>query len=341
MLDQGWPPEPINLDVPATWENFHEDAYLTANPDVTRAVQDGLFGSGRQHFEMHGHGEGRYLRLSHEIEPLRAAKIDRIHSLLRLDLPHRRCGLKYDFLTDQLRTEAGISDTENVSGHSYYEELTSLIENAEIILDCGAGRRPVYYGNVVNYEIVDYDTTDIIGVGEALPFRDNVFDGVISIAVLEHVRDPFRCANEIARVLKPGGRLICAVPFLQPLHAYPHHYYNMTYMGARALFDRTLVIDEIPIGPSQLPVNSLAWIARSWAAGLTGEVREAFLDMRLRELTKPVAELLDREWVTALSREKNLELADSTYIRAHKPTTLKGNGTERYRRAWARWFAKD
>jgi hypothetical protein len=133
----------------ATWENFHEDAYLAANPDVSRAIQGGFFRSGRQHFLIHGHGEGRYLRLSNEIEPLRAAKIDRIHSLLRLDLPHRRCGLKYDFLTDQLRTEAGISDTENVSGHSYYDELFSLIENSEMILDCGAGRRPVYYGNVV------------------------------------------------------------------------------------------------------------------------------------------------------------------------------------------------
>ncbi len=322
MPNQGWPPEPINLaGLPATWENFDEDAYLAANPDVSLAVRGGALVSGRHHFEIAGHREGRYLRFAHEIEPLRAAKMDRIHSLLRLDLPHQRRGLKYDFLTDQLRTQAGISDTENISGHGYHGDITSLIEDSRngMILDCGAGRRPVYYANVVNYEIVDYDTTDIMGVGEILPFKDNSFDGVISIAVLEHVRDPFCCAHEIARVLKPGGRLICAVPFLQPLHAYPHHYYNMTHLGARNLFDRTLIIDEIPMDPSSLPVNSLAWIVSSWAAGLTEEVREAFLDMPMRELTKPVAELLDREWVTMLPHEKNLELAHGTYIKAHKP----------------------
>jgi SAM-dependent methyltransferase len=105
-----------------------------------------------------------------------------------------------------------------------------------------AGLRDIYYDNVVNYEIVDYDTTDVIGPGERLPFRDGVFDAVISIAVLEHVRDPFACAAEIVRVLKPGGELVCSVPFLQPLHGYPHHYYNMTPQGLRALFERSLLI---------------------------------------------------------------------------------------------------
>ena len=87
--------------------------------------------------------------------------------------------------------------------------------------------------NVVNYEIVDYDTTDVIGLGDTLPFNDCVFDAVISIAVLEHVRYPFACAAEIVRVLKRGGELECSVPFLQPLHGYPHHYYNMTSQGLR------------------------------------------------------------------------------------------------------------
>jgi hypothetical protein len=39
----------------------------------------------------------------------------------------------------------------------------------------GAGRRAVYFDNVVNFEIVPYDTTDVRGVGEELPFRDASF----------------------------------------------------------------------------------------------------------------------------------------------------------------------
>lgn len=40
---------------------------------------------------------------------------------------------------------------------------------------------------------------------EALAFRDESFDGVWSIAVLEHVPRPEQALQEIARVLRPGG----------------------------------------------------------------------------------------------------------------------------------------
>jgi len=36
--------------------------------------------------------------------------------------------------------------------------------------DAGACKKRAYYDNVVNLEIVPYDTTDVLGVGEVLPF---------------------------------------------------------------------------------------------------------------------------------------------------------------------------
>lgn len=47
---------------------------------------------------------------------------------------------------------------------------------------------------------------------ERLPFAAASFDGVASIAVLEHVAEDRRAMAEIARVLKPGGRAYVAVP---------------------------------------------------------------------------------------------------------------------------------
>jgi SAM-dependent methyltransferase len=41
--------------------------------------------------------------------------------------------------------------------------------------------------------------------GEALPFGDDSFDVVYSSNVLEHVVDPWRLADEMVRVVKPGG----------------------------------------------------------------------------------------------------------------------------------------
>lgn len=45
-----------------------------------------------------------------------------------------------------------------------------------------------------------------------IPFRENSFDQVLCLMVLEHVTDPLLLLQEISRVLEPGGRLILSVP---------------------------------------------------------------------------------------------------------------------------------
>src|SRR5579875_1810209 len=157
---------------------------------------------------------------SPEFDDARAAKMERVKPLLRREMPHVWRDGRVDFLTDELRRETGIVDTTNVSALGYDEQMRALFEKHRdgLVLDCGAGSKSEYLPNVVNLEIVAYPSTDVLAVGEYLPFADGSVDAVMSIAVLEHVRDPFRCAAELVRVLKPGGDLLCAVPFLQPLH---------------------------------------------------------------------------------------------------------------------------
>ena len=45
----------------------------------------------------------------------------------------------------------------------------------------------------------------VVGSGLDLPFRDDAVDVCYSSNVLEHVRDPWRMADEMVRVTKPGG----------------------------------------------------------------------------------------------------------------------------------------
>lgn len=315
----------IQIRTPVTPENYDEVAYLAANPDVAEAVRRGDFRSGRVHFNRHGFRESRLQEGSADVALLQKRKIERIEPILRREMPHKRRGIKYDFLSDSLRSETAIAGASDVSPdrvdfNQYDDGMLRLIEQCRdgLVLDCGAGRRPTYYPNVVNLEIFDFISTDILGVGEALPFHDACFDGVISNAVLEHTRDPFACAAEIVRVLKPGGRLICCVPFLQPLHGYPHHYYNMSGPGLRALFERTLEIDDQVVLDSTLPIWSLTWIVESWAKGLPERAREEFLSLRLGDLLAAPITLVERPWVRELSREKNFELASATVLFAHK-----------------------
>lgn len=50
------------------------------------------------------------------------------------------------------------------------------------------------------------------GVGENLPFRDNTFDLVVSLAVLEHVQHVRLVVQETFRILKPGAWAYFEVP---------------------------------------------------------------------------------------------------------------------------------
>lgn len=312
----------IPVRVMATPENFDEAGYLGANPDVAEAVRKGEFKTGRKHFEVCGRKEQRQINLASSFADMQRRKIERVEPLLKRDMPHVRRGPKYDFLTAELRAATSIGDTINVAASRYDPYAAAMVAEFKdgLLLDCGAGRHLTYYPNVVNYEIVDYDTTDVLGVGEALPFKDASFDGVLSLSVLEHVRDPFACAAEIVRVLKPGGKLICCAPFLAPLHGFPHHYYNMSPQGLRALFDRRLEIDDHKVVASTLPVWALTWMVQSWANGLSGKARDEFLAMPMRELMANAVDLLDRTWVKQLPEETNFELACGTMLFAHKPS---------------------
>ena len=313
------------LEALATDENFDEEAYLLANPDVADAVRKNLMESGRQHFEAFGKKEGRRIARktggwASVIAEAKQRKLERIKPLLRTDMPCIETPACYDFLSAELRARFNIVDTDAVSSNGYDENGMALIDGNQdgLVLDCGAGKRPVYFDNVVNFEIAAYESTDVRGVGEVLPFADGAFDAVISVAVLEHVKDPFMCAREIARVLKPGGSLVCCVPFLQPLHGYPHHYYNMTSQGIRNLFVDYLAIDKVTVPDSVLPIWSLGWILGSWAAGLEGKTRNDFLQMKVADLMANPVTYLNMPFVRELSEEKNIELASATMLFAHK-----------------------
>jgi SAM-dependent methyltransferase len=218
---------------------------------------------------------------------------------------------RFDFLSQATRDDYQLGHTDAVSENAYDGEIVNIINRHHRgwVLDCGAGRRDRYYDNVINFEIVDYDSTDVMGLAERLPFKNAVFDAVLSCAVLEHVRDPFACAREILRVLKPGGTLYCQVPFLQPFHGYPEHYYNMTSQGLRNLFGDAIEISHLaPLNFGQ-PVAALSWILGAYSAGLPESTRQSFLDMSVRDLVDTDNAALLADHVLALSPEAQEQLA--------------------------------
>ncbi len=55
----------------------------------------------------------------------------------------------------------------------------------------------------------------ICGSVDKLPFKNELFDLVLALDVIEHMDDEISAVREINRVLKPGGRLIITVPAFQ------------------------------------------------------------------------------------------------------------------------------
>jgi SAM-dependent methyltransferase len=106
------------------------------------------------------------------------------------------------------------------------------------VLDLGAkSTAGSYYSYLSLREGTEVTFTDLVegpgvvrvNVEETFPFENGSFDAVLAMHLFEHVYQYRKAPAEIARVLKPGGELIVAMPFLQEYHADPDDYVRLTH----------------------------------------------------------------------------------------------------------------
>ncbi len=116
------------------------------------------------------------------------------------------------------------------------------------VLDAGAGegKYAAYFRNhrycgvdlAVGEKKWDYSGLDAVADLVSLPFPDACFDACINVVTLEHVREPEAVLREIARVTRPGGRLLLVVPQDWEVHQAPHDYFRFTRYGIKYLLEK-------------------------------------------------------------------------------------------------------
>jgi len=108
-----------------------------------------------------------------------------------------------------------------------FRQVTPYVFGVEI--EGGRAREALVHGGVVQ------------SPAEALPFADASFDLVLSHEVIEHVADDRAALAEMARALKPGGRLVLFCPNrLYPFETHGH------YWRGRYHFGNTPLINYLP-----------------------------------------------------------------------------------------------
>lgn len=159
------------------------------------------------------------------------------------------------------------SISSNLKAKRNYEAFVSLLTNQAhtprvLVVGgsvLGQGMEPLVSNRSI--DLVETDVsfgprTMIVCDAHDIPFGDGSFDGIVVQAVLEHVVDPYRCVEEIHRVLKMHGLVYAETPFMQQVHGGRHDFTRFTYLGHRRLFRE---FDEIDSGAMCGPGMALAW----------------------------------------------------------------------------------
>lgn len=110
------------------------------------------------------------------------------------------------------------------------------------LLDVGCGEmpyRPLFEPHA--REIVGMDTganprAALEGAIESIPAPDASFDVVLCVQVLEHVDDPASGVRELARVTRPGGRVLLSTHGAMVYHPNPVDLWRWTGAGLERLF---------------------------------------------------------------------------------------------------------
>jgi SAM-dependent methyltransferase len=153
--------------------------------------------------------------------------------------------------------------------------IRKYIEPGNKILDVGVGMGRLLkkfpeldrYGMDISMKYLKHSKNAGINVCmskiEDMPYKENYFDIITSTDVLEHVLDLNLAFTRILKVLKPGGVLICRVPYREDLSGYlaPNQPYDFVHLRNFDEYSIRILVEII------FKMNFVEWGLCGYAGG--------------------------------------------------------------------------
>lgn len=122
----------------------------------------------------------------------------------------------------------------------FLKDQLNLLPSQALILDVGAGRGDFVAAltgrRYIELEVYPYPEIDIVcDLTQLNPFRPECFDAILLFNVLEHVYDTHTLLSVLSKILKPGGVLLVAIPFMVKIHQAPVDYVRYTHYALQRL----------------------------------------------------------------------------------------------------------
>jgi SAM-dependent methyltransferase len=126
-----------------------------------------------------------------------------------------------------------------------------------IVLDLGGKREnkrgsfqpPEYEAQAWWYLNLDWITKpNMFADVTATPLKNASIDSILCTEVLEHLKDPQACVDEIHRLLRDDGLVFASTPFFYPVHADPYDFQRFTEDGLRHLFREFKAVEVYRMG---------------------------------------------------------------------------------------------
>jgi SAM-dependent methyltransferase len=166
------------------------------------------------------------------------------------------------------------------------------------------------YGSLRHVRELPLKADGALGSNLRLPFADDVADLVVSYGVIHHTPDPLRCFMELARILKPGGRMLLNVYNWDNLYRSLYFFFSPPLKAVRHVFGPK-VGDRVLQFTVFLPYHIFLWLVLGvvqgrWKFPAFGESYEQFADFFLT----PIARFYHANEMQTLADAFGLELIE-------------------------------